>query len=114
MRQLILLVALSVICAVVVAVQASNTNPHGKLKWDCQDCHTPESWSALRKPIQFDHDKTGFYLAGAHRAAQCIGCHKNLLFNHVGTACNDCHADNHGGQLGPTCDNCHTPQDWQG
>ena len=81
---------------------------------DRQDCHTPESWSALREPMKFDHGETGFHLAGAHRAAQCIGCHKDPIFNHVGISCNDCHADHHGGQLGQTCDNCHTPQNWQG
>lgn len=110
----------SVIAAVVATfatagliLSQSSQNPHGKLKWDCQDCHTSESWTDLRSPMNFDHDQTGFHLAGAHALAQCIGCHKTSQFSHVGTACIDCHADQHQGQLGQTCDNCHTVRDWQ-
>lgn len=110
----------SVIAAVVATfattgllLSQGSQNPHGKLKWDCQDCHTSESWSELRVPMNFDHNQTGFHLAGAHASAQCIGCHKTPQFSHVGTACIDCHADQHQGQLGQTCDNCHTVRDWQ-
>jgi nitrate/TMAO reductase-like tetraheme cytochrome c subunit len=98
----------------VILSRTGSENPHGKLKWDCQDCHTAESWSAMREPMKFNHDETGFHLAGAHAGAQCIGCHKTPQFNHVGTSCIDCHADHHQGQLGQDCQNCHTPRDWQG
>lgn len=90
----------------------STENPHGSLKWDCQTCHTSESWTKLREPMQFDHDQTGFHLTGAHSQAKCIGCHKELTFSHVGTSCVDCHSDHHQGQLGLACQNCHTSRDW--
>lgn len=94
-------------------VSQTSQNPHGKLKWDCQDCHTPESWLKLRDQMPFNHDETGFHLTGAHESAQCIGCHKTPEFSHVGVACVDCHTDQHQGQLGQTCENCHTERDWQ-
>ena len=111
----------TVITAIVVILATtglilsqSSQNPHGKLKWDCQDCHTAQSWTELRDTMNFNHDETGFHLPGAHALAQCIGCHKTPEFSHVGTACSDCHTDQHQGQLGKTCENCHTVRDWQG
>jgi nitrate/TMAO reductase-like tetraheme cytochrome c subunit len=104
----------AVLFAGALLSQTAPQNPHGKLKWDCQDCHTSESWSALRQPLNFNHDETGYHLMGGHGNAQCIGCHKDLMFNHVGTACIDCHPDHHAGQLGLNCQNCHTTLDWQG
>ncbi|MBK7143002.1 MAG: hypothetical protein IPH75_13070 [bacterium] len=97
----------------VILSQSTVKNPHGQLKWDCQDCHTTDSWSQMRDSLAFDHAATGFQLVGAHASAQCIGCHKDPVFNHVGVNCIDCHADHHAGQLGQDCQNCHTPRDWQ-
>ena len=90
-----------------------NQGPHGTLRWDCKDCHTTASWLELRSPMNFDHNDTGFHLTGGHRTAPCIGCHQDLIFNHVGAACVDCHSDHHNGQLGLDCGSCHTPRDWQ-
>ncbi len=92
---------------------ASDDNPHGEISQDCQDCHTPTSWKHLASPMKFDHDKTGFRLDGSHSKAECMGCHKELVFKNVGTACIDCHADHHLGQFGTNCQSCHTAQDWQ-
>ncbi|MFZ1685182.1 MAG: hypothetical protein WAU88_13790 [Candidatus Zixiibacteriota bacterium] len=92
--------------------QTSTQNPHGKLSQDCQDCHTAQSWSAMRSPMNFNHDATGFSLVGAHATAACVSCHKDLQFSHVGTSCIDCHSDHHNGQVGQSCQNCHTPKDW--
>lgn len=97
----------------VILGQSSVKNPHGKLAWDCQDCHSTASWSDIKVSEKFDHAKTGFTLLGAHATAQCIGCHKDPVFSHVGVSCIDCHADHHNGQLGMDCQNCHTPRDWQ-
>jgi hypothetical protein len=91
----------------------STQNPHGPLAWDCQDCHTAESWQTMRDPLAFDHDQTGFVLVGAHATARCAGCHEEPAFSHVSTTCADCHSDHHQGQLGLACQNCHTPVDWQ-
>lgn len=97
----------------VVVVSQTGDNPHGKLQWDCQDCHTSESWKLLREPMAFNHAETGFLLEGAHGAVPCIACHKEPVFSHVGVSCADCHTDHHQGQLGLACQNCHIPRDWQ-
>lgn len=114
---LVMIAAGLLMAVVVVGLTAQQgripQNPHGKLRWDCQDCHTTESWSEVRSPMRFDHDETGFHLTGSHQTASCVGCHKDLTFAHVGTACIDCHADHHGGRLGLDCASCHTPRDWQ-
>lgn len=97
----------------VILSQSSVKNPHGQLPWDCQDCHTTESWSKMRDTLHFDHAATGYQLVGAHSAAQCVGCHKDMVFSHIGVSCIDCHADHHNGKLGADCQACHTPRDWQ-
>ncbi len=113
MKLIFVWVGLLVIAATALLSQTSSQNPHGKLRWKCEDCHTSESWSTLRQPLNFNHAETGFPLMGAHRSAACIGCHNESTFNHVSTACVDCHTDHHRGRQGETCQNCHTPQDWQ-
>ncbi len=89
-------------------------NPHGEIKWNCQDCHTVESWEILKKPLEFYHGQTGFSLLGAHRNVKCINCHNHLEFSHIGVECADCHTDVHRNQFGIDCENCHTPLDWVG
>ncbi len=96
-----------------VALTQNSRNPHGQIKWDCQDCHTTASWTDLREEMVFSHEETGFRLDGAHRQAVCAECHRDPVFSHVGTACADCHSDHHQGQLGLACAECHTPRDWQ-
>lgn len=90
----------------------SEDSPHGRLSWDCADCHSTESWNRLAGDMRFTHGKTGWPLIGSHRQVACRTCHEDLVFSHVGTACADCHADHHLGQLGNECQSCHTPQDW--
>lgn len=107
------IVALVAGVAVLLTFGYSAENPHGSLSWECQDCHTTDSWHQLRSDMKFDHNKTGFRLNGSHRQVDCSSCHTDLVFSHVGTACADCHADHHLGQLGSDCASCHTPQDWQ-
>lgn len=94
------------------SIEPPSANPHGPLKWDCQDCHTAESWTDLQSPLRFSHDDTRFPLAGLHGAANCASCHKRREFKQVATTCVECHADPHRGQEGTACQNCHTPLDW--
>jgi hypothetical protein len=112
-RFLILLGAVAAFIGTVIMSQSTVKNPHGALSWDCQDCHTTESWSELRDTLLFDHAATGFVLVGAHASADCIGCHKSPVFSNVAVSCVDCHADQHNGELGTDCQNCHTPRDWE-
>ncbi|MCB0288535.1 MAG: hypothetical protein KDE57_17915, partial [Calditrichaeota bacterium] len=42
--------------------QSNVQNPHGKIKWECVDCHTTESWTEMKDPMVFRHEATGFAL----------------------------------------------------
>ncbi|KAA3615236.1 MAG: hypothetical protein DWQ05_14845 [Calditrichaeota bacterium] len=94
-----------------VAVPAEN--PHGKLKIDCNQCHTTATWNVKLNQIPFRHFRTGYLLLGAHRDVQCMSCHQSLIFSHIGTACIDCHVDVHRGQLGVNCADCHSTLNWE-
>ena len=112
-RTLSIILAFVLLIGATLVSQKGSKNPHGQMKWDCQSCHTPDSWTTLKKPLSFDHGQTGFALVGAHKAASCIGCHKDLVFANVEKACAKCHNDAHGGQLGVNCQNCHSSENWQ-
>ncbi len=82
----------------------------------CRGCHTEDDWRA----VTFDHDATGFALAGAHRPVTCDGCHRGLGFDRQATGsivCRDCHRDPHQGQLDrpgvpAACGGCHRVEGW--
>jgi len=79
---------------------------------DCEACHGTDQWETAL----FNHDRdTDFALNGAHRTADCKGCH--VIAIHVASpsrACAGCHGDDdpHDGQLGGACGSCHTESDW--
>ena len=54
MKRLQILGAGLVLLAVAGTIwsDVSSQNPHGKLAWDCQDCHTAESWKKMRQDRQ--------------------------------------------------------------
>ncbi len=87
-------------------------NPHGKIDFQCLDCHTSGDWHKIAT-AGFDHDQTGFALAGTHKKTACVNCHKSLVFSEVRTACIACHTDVHKAELGENCVDCHTPRTWQ-
>ncbi|MCB9068851.1 MAG: hypothetical protein H6629_13705 [Calditrichae bacterium] len=93
--------------------QSNVQNPHGKIKWECVDCHTTESWTEMKDPMVFRHEATGFALVGAHKITQCMSCHESPKFAEVGAACADCHTDVHQGEFGINCQSCHTAQTWE-
>lgn len=83
----------------------------------CAACHGTGSWRDL---TAFDHAATRFTLLGAHRATECIQCHRppnlevsmrHVDFGAAPEACAGCHEDVHGGQFekdGRTpCEECH-------
>jgi hypothetical protein len=81
----------------------------------CETCHAPGSWHEIR----FDHDGTGFPLAGRHRTVRCDGCHgAGASARYAGTprACTGCHRDVHDGELAregtTSCERCHGPGSW--
>jgi hypothetical protein len=88
----------------------------------CLACHT----MAAFRPSTMDaaaHDRARFRLAGAHRAAPCFACHRELsapaasdphtlAFAVAGQSCRDCHQSPHGAQFdarkdGGACESCH-------
>jgi hypothetical protein len=83
-------------------------NPHGNLKMNCSDCHSPKRWKPTKRIIDFDHAKTGFPLSGSHSSILCTECHKDLKFQSVSSSCADCHQDIHKGKFGTDCQSCHT------
>jgi hypothetical protein len=91
----------------------STIDPHkGKLGDRCETCHAPTRWRELRA---FDHDRTKFPLAGAHRAVTCSTCHAGEQFKDLPQACISCHRiqDVHGGRYGAKCESCHAPVGWK-
>jgi hypothetical protein len=81
----------------------------GNLGDECDRCHEPGRWPAVR----FDHtDDTEWPLLGLHnRVAECVQCHPNQKFKNTPTNCAavGCHAkdDAHRGRLGKKCESCH-------
>ncbi len=101
----------------------------GQLGARCERCHTPRDW----KPATgFDHAKTDFALAGAHRKVGCTKCHSAtqtdtqapgtfpaprsatfVRFEKMPHAsCLDCHEDPHQSRFGERCESCHTVESW--
>ncbi len=106
------IVVIMLLLSIALVGQSKMLSPHGKIKWECENCHTPRSFHELRKPMEFNHKETGFPLVGRHRNAQCIDCHGSLKFAEVGSACADCHDDAHKGHFGFNCQSCHEPERW--
>lgn len=104
----------------------------------CLTCHSanrfrPSTLSTV------DHAQLGYRLEGAHRAVQCVGCHRELtapagngslrlsatgvprlLFaERRGATCRGCHAESHGTQFAHrkdngACESCHTVERFAG
>lgn len=95
-----------------VACHRADDGHKGRLGTDCDGCHGPDAWSA----DSFDHDQTGFSLAGHHAKVDCLACHTGAIAEGpLETTCFACHggADVHAGQLGTTCEKCHAPTGWR-
>lgn len=60
---------------------------------NCENCHSPENWSANR----FDHSKTAFKLDGGHKNVACAKCHKPsksesyIIYKIKDFRCESCH-----------------------
>jgi hypothetical protein len=84
----------------------------GRLGRNCQSCHTVFDW---KKPLPFNHAKTGFALTGEHRTAACLTCHVGQRWKGLPQQCYGCHAKNdaHRGSRGTNCASCHTTATWK-
>lgn len=88
-----------------------HNNQFGK---NCSDCHSVESFQALKGSSKFDHSKTNFKLEEKHQQVTCKSCHKGKISDPVKHAkCSDCHKDYHQSQFvkegtAPDCATCHS------
>jgi hypothetical protein len=104
---------------------ACHRDPHGldAQQQQCDSCHTLSAWTPARN---FDHSRTPFSLVGAHRAVDCLACHKpktaggerKVEFGGAAKECSGCHEDVHAGQFAHRtdadgCDSCHTAARWK-
>ncbi|MBT7587850.1 MAG: hypothetical protein HN558_20215 [Gemmatimonadetes bacterium] len=88
--------------------QAQSKSPHGKMDQSCNACHTTSGW----KEIRFEHQQTGFPLAGQHALQHCLDCHQIDNLTLATPSCDNCHVDYHQAALGPECGQCHNAEAW--
>lgn len=98
-----------------------HTDPHhNQFGPNCSDCHTGETFHAVKTTGNFDHSKTGFPLENKHKTVACKSCHKTNMTDPVKHAkCTDCHADYHYGQFTTAnaisnCSDCHSTKGFAG
>jgi hypothetical protein len=88
---------------------------------DCERCHRPASWTAVKWKHEVD---AGVRLSPVHQALGCEACHTGQDFRSPGMSCATCHAQayqrtatpNHAAAGFPTnCELCHRPyqSSWQ-
>ena len=103
----------------------------------CRSCHGEHNgrpfqmvkWSAGGRE-RFDHQQTGWALAGAHAKARCDACHRAPLVSEASvrgdaslavgrtylgldTSCAACHLDEHRGRVSRQCEDCHAVDAWK-
>jgi hypothetical protein len=111
----------------------------GSMGSDCTSCHNTAGWDQLDRPAvenHFDHQITGYPLAGAHAELTCSLCHDPTQAQRIGFEltfvegslghayptpsaenCTSCHLDYHDGVFmespsGLQCDGCHLQHGW--
>lgn len=95
-----------------VSCHARDDAHKGSRGTNCAGCHTNAAW----RSVSFNHDSTGFPLAGVHGSTSCAGCHGPGNANkHPARTCVGCHAadDTHKGANGTNCASCHNPRSWK-
>ena len=92
-------------------------DPHGRQfnGRSCSECHAETKWT---EAATFDHGRSSYPLTGAHRTAECSGCHEQRqgVTQYDGvqhSSCATCHADPHRGTQGTQCASCHTTSAWR-
>jgi len=88
---------------------------NGRLGTACASCHTTRvAFKDVMAGGRFDHAKTAFPLAGAHKAVACARCHVNGAYKGLSfSSCTNCHKDPHQPSVGPVCTTCHTTDAWR-
>ena len=105
---------LIIISNVLLTWNSFAQSPHGeKLTFNCDACHSSDSWIIDPGKKTFDHNKTTFRLIGQHKTISCRTCHTDLRFANAKTDCISCHKDLHQQTVGQQCERCHTPISWR-
>lgn len=99
----------------------------GKNCWSCHSEHHGRNFQIIRfDEKNFDHNKTGYILEGAHTKPACKDCHKSSnikdaklkqkskTFLGLSIDCVSCHKDEHRGTLGNKCLDCHGQEQFKG
>lgn len=109
------------------------TGPGGKPCFECHSDHAGRDFELVHWPggiNNFEHDQTGYTLAGKHSSLKCRDCHKPDLIREDMSAyaehvdmdrtflglqqrCLACHADEHRTQLPEQCADCHSQEKWK-
>lgn len=97
----------------------ASDSPHGR-QFSGQQCSSCHGQSAWRGVPNFNHERTGFSLAGAHGQIACASCHgsgRSATYSGTTANCASCHTDDspHGTQFGQqSCGSCHASTRWEG
>ncbi|MEE9432422.1 MAG: hypothetical protein V3V16_15355, partial [Melioribacteraceae bacterium] len=88
-------------------------SPHGAdFNYECQECHTTDTWKISSSKLNFEHAQTGFELIGQHKVLDCQSCHSAWEFSNTPQDCYQCHTDIHNNTVSKSCDNCHSSKSW--
>jgi hypothetical protein len=113
------------------------TIANARLAQQCSSCHSehhgpnfdivnPQSFAlaGVPDPQQFDHDRIGWKMDGAHLDLACVDCHENAVvdvlpaggarFLGLAQDCASCHEDPHEGRMKVSCASCHGQATWEG
>lgn len=87
---------------------------NGQFGQNCLECHTVNSFSTLKKGVEFDHNRTKFPLVGLHNNVACSTCHSGKSYTSPNSYvnCKSCHSDYHKGDFvkknnSIDCKDCH-------
>ena len=109
-------------CHSDIATQVqSKQGLHGRLDNvnQCATCHAEHkgrNFDPTSDAVKtFDHNLTGFSLAGKHSQIQCDACHLNNRYDQAQPTCVSCHTEPqvHAGLLGTDCETCHNSNTWK-
>jgi hypothetical protein len=96
-------------------------DPHqNKFGQNCTECHSEESFTAVKTMNKFDHSRTTFKLENKHETVSCKTCHKGKFTEPLRhDRCIDCHKDYHDNQFVSQgtpvdCSSCHSSRGFAG
>jgi hypothetical protein len=98
-----------------------HADPHqNQFGQNCTECHSVESFQAVKTMNKFDHSKTAFKLENKHQDITCKSCHKKKFTDPLKYGkCLDCHVDFHENQFvvkgsPQDCSSCHSTKGFAG